>query len=220
MEDAFTTNLKLQAVLTAQWGYYGSTPSKSSFAIHALTVRHFWNGGNPHHDAGPKMRHTGEAVTFVPWKAFEKWKLTRRGNRDADYLKFKKEIESRLILQLKKHIPKLMDMVVHHELSTPLSTSFFTRAPQGAIYGLEATPKRFTSSQLRTRTPIKNLYLAGGDVATLGVTGAMVSGFLTAGTINPRVFSRLIDKPNVQIKKFLKRYFRKKTANSSSSLNN
>jgi hypothetical protein len=89
-----------------------------------------------------------------------------------------------------------MNKVIHHELSTPLSASFFTRAPQGAIYGLEATPKRFTSTQLRTRTPIKNLYLTGGDVATLGIAGAMVGGVLTAGTINPRVFSRLLEKPS------------------------
>lgn len=348
--DGITTNAKLQAVLTAQWGYYGSIPSKSSFAIHALTARHFWNGGyypekgasiiadtllntvaktggmtcvrtaieeiivqngkavgvktttgeeffapkivsaigiqntvshlvpneyketewgkelsslgqspsyiclnlgfqgdilaagatisnqwffdswsmkddiwdiddpnsvvpiiylsfpslkDPHHDAGPEMRHTGEAVTFVPWKAFEKWKGTRRGNRDTDYLKFKKEIENRLLLQLRKHIPKLMDKVVHHELSTPLSTVFFTRAPQGAIYGLEAIPKRFTASQLRTRTPIKNLYLAGGDVATLGVTGAMIGGVLAAGTINPRVLGQLIEKPKLRRRKSL-----------------
>jgi all-trans-retinol 13,14-reductase len=154
---------------------------------------------DPHHNAGLNLRQTGEAVTFVPWKSFEKWKQTRRGKRDTDYLEFKKEIENRIILQLKKHIPKLMEMVVYHELSTPLSTSFFTRAPQGAIYGLEATPRRFTSSHLRTRTPIRNLYLTGGDVATLGVTGAMIGGVLTAGTIKPQVFTHLIEIP-----KFLK----------------
>ena len=347
--DEITNNSKLKSVLTAQWGYYGSVPSKSSFAIHALTVRHFWNGGyyptdgagviatsflkavtssggqvcvrtpieeviikdgkavgvrtktgeeffaskiisavgvnntvkqlvpqehrrndwakeltslgqspsyiclnlgfegdilavgatvsnqwffeswdaendewnlddphsiapiiylsfpslkDPHHNSGPTMKNTGEAVTFVPWKAFEKWKHTRRGKRDADYLEFKKHVETRFILQLKNHIPKLMDLVVYHELSTPLSTSFFTRAPQGAIYGLEATPKRFTSSHLRPRTPIKNLYLTGGDVATLGVTGAMVGGVLTAGTINPRIFAQLIERPSFNIPKF------------------
>ena len=82
--------------------------------------------------------------------------------------------------------------MVYHELSTPLSTEFFTRASQGAIYGLEATPERFTSACLRTRTPVKNLYLAGGDVATLGVTGALVGGVLAAGTIQPRIFSKLV----------------------------
>ena len=337
--DQLTANARLKAVLTAQWGYYGSTPSKSSFGIHALTVRHFWNGGwfpvdgaetlannllktvqdaggetlvrasvnevivrkgravgvrmangeeffapkivsaagalatverlipeehreskwgldirslrqspphvclylgfegdvmaagatksnqwffeswdneisdwdvskpdseapvlymsfpslkDPKHVPGPERRQTGEVVTFVPWEAFAKWEKTRRGNREAEYMAFKKDIEDRMTAQLKRHVPELMKLVKYQELSTPLSTTFFTRAPQGAIYGLEATPRRFTSSNLRTRTPIKNLYLAGGDVATLGVTGALVGGILAAGTINPRVLSKLL----------------------------
>lgn len=339
--DTLTTNARLKAVLTAQWGYYGSTPRHSSFAIHALVVRHFWNGGyfpvtgaksiadrllktvedtggealtrasvdevivrdgkavgvrlqggeelfapivisaagakatasrlvpreyresawakdlselgqspphiclylgfegdveaagatksnqwfmetwdmeepgwdltdakseapilymsfpslkDPMHDAGPTGRHTGEVVTFVPWQCFEKWQDTRRGRRDPEYLAFKKDIEERLVRQLKRHVPKLMELVKYQELSTPLSTTFFTRAPEGAIYGLEATPRRFLSPRLRTRTPIKNLYLAGGDVATLGVTGALMGGILAAGTVQPRVLAKLSKK--------------------------
>src|SRR5262249_34778438 len=33
---SLTEDERLRTVLTAQWGYYGSTPSRSSFAIHAL----------------------------------------------------------------------------------------------------------------------------------------------------------------------------------------
>lgn len=337
--DGLTSNEKLKAVLTSQWGYYGSTPSKSSFAMHALTACHFWSGGyypvggsqvfadhflrvvaeaggetlvradvaeviiekgraigvrmrsgeeffaplvisaagakltasklipekhktgpwvsqlesmnqspphvclyigfegdivsagatksnqwfmeswnqelpnwdvsdlnseapilymsfpslkDPLHEQGPQAKHTGEVVTFVPWEAFEKWKDTRRGLRDPEYMEFKKSIEDRLIKQLNRHIPKLMSMVKYVELSTPLSTTHFTRAPMGAIYGLEATPERFTSPHIRTRTPFKGLYLAGGDVATLGVTGAMVGGILAAGSIEPRVLTKLV----------------------------
>lgn len=40
-----TQNPKLKAVLAAQWGYYGSPPSRSSFAIQALVVKHFMWGG-------------------------------------------------------------------------------------------------------------------------------------------------------------------------------
>jgi all-trans-retinol 13,14-reductase len=40
----FTKNRELQSVLTAQWGYYGSLPSRSSFAIQALVVKHFTHG--------------------------------------------------------------------------------------------------------------------------------------------------------------------------------
>jgi len=42
--DEMGLSPKLQTVLCAQWGYYGSIPQESSFAIHALTQTHFWGG--------------------------------------------------------------------------------------------------------------------------------------------------------------------------------
>ncbi len=41
---SLTDDLRLRAVLSAQWGYYGATPARSSFAMHALMVRHFLRG--------------------------------------------------------------------------------------------------------------------------------------------------------------------------------
>ncbi len=46
--EELTDDYRLRAVLAAQWGYYGSTPSKSSFAMHALMVAHFlWGAFYP-----------------------------------------------------------------------------------------------------------------------------------------------------------------------------
>ena len=43
-----TNDPHLRAVLAAQWGYYGSTPERSSFAMHALMVAHFlWGAYYP-----------------------------------------------------------------------------------------------------------------------------------------------------------------------------
>lgn len=42
---SLTGDPKLRSVFAAQWGYYGSPPSRSSFAIQALVVKHFWWGG-------------------------------------------------------------------------------------------------------------------------------------------------------------------------------
>jgi all-trans-retinol 13,14-reductase len=35
---------RLRTVLTAQWGYHGAPPSRSSWALHALVTRHFLHG--------------------------------------------------------------------------------------------------------------------------------------------------------------------------------
>ena len=42
--NALTDDLRLRAIFTAQWGYYGSPPSRSSFAMQALVVRHYKHG--------------------------------------------------------------------------------------------------------------------------------------------------------------------------------
>ena len=42
--DELTPNAKLQKVLTGQWGYHGSPPSRAAFAVQALVSRHFMHG--------------------------------------------------------------------------------------------------------------------------------------------------------------------------------
>lgn len=43
--NQLTQNERLKAVLTSQWGDYALPPEDSSFAIHALVVGHYLNGG-------------------------------------------------------------------------------------------------------------------------------------------------------------------------------
>ena len=69
------------------------------------------------------------------------------------------------------------------ELSTPLSTRHFAGYAQGEPYGLAHTPARFAQRFLRPRTPIRNLYLTGQDIAVCGIAGGLVSGILTASSM-------------------------------------
>ncbi len=43
--QGLTQNEKLIAVLTGQYGDYGLPPAQSSFAMHAMVVKHYFNGG-------------------------------------------------------------------------------------------------------------------------------------------------------------------------------
>jgi len=339
--DELTSNEKLKAVLAGQWGYYGSPPSRSSFFIHAITIRHFWEGAyypegtsktladnilnivhekggdvrlrtavekvlteggkvvgvrtakgeniyaplvisaagakatverllpeteeqkkwatnikklpqspchlcvylgfegdikkagatasnqwffnswdqektlwdfknkgeephilyvsfpslkDPAHDAGDSNYHTGEVVTFVDWDYFLKWEETKQGRRGEDYKDLKEELTKRILDHLKTHLPELMKLCTYVELSTPLSTDHFCSSPRGAIYGLEPTPERFNCKDLRPQTPLKNFYLTGADVGTLGVVGALMGGVLTAAKIDKRIFSKIKGK--------------------------
>ncbi|MCA9626681.1 MAG: NAD(P)/FAD-dependent oxidoreductase [Myxococcales bacterium] len=147
---------------------------------------------DPLYDPGPKQKHTGECVTFVDWELFTPYLESELFKRPGAYEELKRDIEERLVAHLKERMPELMQLMVYCELSTPLTTQHFTAASQGAIYGLAATPARFTCRKLRTRTPLKGFYLSGVDVASLGVVGAMTTGMLTAATLDPRVYLHLI----------------------------
>lgn len=137
-------------------------------------------------------RHTGEVLTFVRWEAFAKWEATRWRRRGEDYEALKQGLVDRLVAHLRRRLPKIMAHLVFAELSTPLSTVHFTRSWHGGIYGLETTPERFASTDLVAHTPLKGLYLTGGDVVAPGVAGALVAGVLTASAIHPTLFRKLL----------------------------
>ena len=141
---------------------------------------------DPSHDPGPEQRHTGEVVTFVPWDRFAGWLGTRWHKRGGDYDEFKKLLQERLLAQFIQKMPALAGLIDHVELSTPLTTDHFVRPTRGSIYGIEPTPERFANPHLRPRSPIPGLFLAGSDVATVGVIGAMMGGVLAAAAIAPR----------------------------------
>ncbi|HMK14423.1 MAG TPA: NAD(P)/FAD-dependent oxidoreductase, partial [Burkholderiales bacterium] len=146
---------------------------------------------DPAHGGGHNAKHTGEVIAWVNWEAFSQWADSSYGARPEEYRLFKDVVVQNILAQFKRHFPALSPMIRYHELSTPLSTLHFTRAVQGAIYGLETTPRRFLSRCLDIRTPIPGLYLAGQDPITPGVTGAMMGGVLAAAAIDSRVFLKI-----------------------------
>jgi len=143
---------------------------------------------DPEHDPGPKLRHTGEAVTFVPWDLFEPWANSAHGNRDARYQALKEDIVAKLLKQLRAALPDVMRHLVFSELSTPLTAEHFVRATRGAIYGLDSSTTRFSCPALRARTPLRGFYMTGVDVLTTGVAGALTSGLLTAAVLDKRAY--------------------------------
>lgn len=147
---------------------------------------------DPRHDPGPEVRHTGEVVTFVPWEQFASWRDTRWKRRGADYDALKRLITDKLLEQFLRHMPGLRPMVDHVELSTPLSTDHFVRPRSGSIYGLEPTPERFRNPWLRPRSPIPGLFLAGSEVSSVGVMGAMMGGVLAATAAEPVAAMQLL----------------------------
>jgi len=143
-------------------------------------------------------RATIEVVTLASYDWFARWENTRWKKRGADYDEFKRELADRLQHELEKHVPTVRGKINYAELSTPLSTRHFMNYEHGEAYGLAATPERFRTRALTPRTPIKNLFLTGQDVTSLGVTGALFGGVVAASAILRKNLMGVVTKPQAQ----------------------
>ena len=141
----------------------------------------------------PEARaHTAEIVAGIDARHFEPWAGTAWMKRGAEYAALKERIADALLASAERRIPGLSALVVHREVSTPLTTAHFTGHPGGEIYGLPATPERFSRPWLQARTPVPGLYLAGADALMLGIGGALMSGVLcTAAIAGASTFGRV-----------------------------
>ena len=92
----------------------------------------------------------------------------------------KEALSQRLLSHLYDKLPYLEGKVDYYELSTPLSTEWFSAYQHGELYGLDHTPERLQQDWLTPKTRIDGLWLTGQDILPCGVTGAMMSGMLTA----------------------------------------
>jgi phytoene dehydrogenase-like protein len=146
---------------------------------------------DPSYDPGPRKLHTVEAYAYTDWQVFAPWQDSKPGARPAAYLKLKALIQKRMIAQFRRYFPALGPLIRYSEVSTPLSMTATTGAHEGAVFGIEPTPPRFLCKWLHAKTPVSGLYLAGQDVGTPGVQGAMMGGILAAAAIEPKLLSRL-----------------------------
>lgn len=128
-------------------------------------------------------RATIEIISVANYEWFEKWEDTKWKKRGEDYEAFKEKIAQRLLEHLYKMEPQVRGKIDTYELSSPLSTKKFCNYAKGEIYGLNHHPERFDADYLKPKTPIKNLYLTGQDIVTVGIAGALMSGVLTTSAI-------------------------------------
>ena len=140
-------------------------------------------------------RATLEAVVFAPYEWFARWEDSRWKHRAAEYETFKKALADRIQSEVERNVPAVAGKIDRAELSTPLTTRHFMNYQQGEAYGLAATPERFRLRSLTPHTPIRNLYLTGQDVASLGVAGALFGGVMTVSAVLGRNLMSMVTKP-------------------------
>lgn len=151
--------------------------------------------------------HTAEIIIGGEYHDFMAWEQKRWKRRGQDYEAFKSKIAQAMIQLVERHYPGFQSLIDYKELATPLTYKHFIDNQKGEIYGLSYTAHRFKNPLAQSHTPVKNLYLTGGDAFTSGILGALFGGVKAASLIEgvlgfPRislaVFFRQILKPTSQ----------------------
>ena len=138
-------------------------------------------------------RHTAEIIAPLSYCSLEAYREQPWRRRGKDYEAAKHRIIGALLDLVERHHPRFRDLVEYCELGTPLTFEYFTAAPSGSVYGYPGTPDKYRKRWLAPDTPIRNLYLTGGDVALLGIMGALMGGVLTASRlIGPSGFLQIM----------------------------
>jgi all-trans-retinol 13,14-reductase len=118
------------------------------------------------------------------FEKFKEWEHKRQGKRGDDYDELKKMFEKRILEGMFSYYPQLKDKVDFTMVGSPLTFNHYIGSQQGEVYGMKNTPERFCSEDwLRPKTDLPGLFLTGQDVTTLGITGAMMGGVLTAHAV-------------------------------------
>lgn len=104
---------------------------------------------------------------------------TAEKRRSAEYHQHKQEVGERLLKLFAENCPELADLELL-ELATPLTLSDYSRAPEGAIYGVGRFLGQYNPHPV---TRLSGLYLSGQAVAAPGLLGAVVASYLTCGSI-------------------------------------
>ncbi len=155
----------------------------------------FPSAKDPEFEHNHPGRATLEAVVMAPYAWFARWEDSRWKHRAEEYDAFKQALADRIQREVERNVPAVAGKIDHAELSTPLTTRHFMNYQQGEAYGLAATPERFGLRSLTPHTSIRNLYLTGQDVATLGVAGALFGGVMTASAVLGRNLMSRVTKP-------------------------
>lgn len=124
-------------------------------------------------------------LTMAKKEWFNQWENEECMKRNLDYKDLKELMAQRMINEgLYKYYPKTKGKITHYEVGTPLTNQFYLGYIDGESYGLDSSNYRYTQTELlRPETNIKNFYLTGQDICTLGFTGALMSGVLTAHSV-------------------------------------
>jgi phytoene dehydrogenase-like protein len=128
-----------------------------------------------------------KAKGWFPEKGSEDWKDWRRS---AEYEGLKKKLGDDMIAAAETVIPGLSQHIVYRTDASPVTYARYDWASAGAIYGISREGRLKGS-----RSPVRNLVIAGGGNVGSGVEAVVISGAAAAEALVPGLLSQARKSP-------------------------
>jgi phytoene dehydrogenase-like protein len=141
--------------------------------------------------AAPPGHSTLMLISIMPYAAARNWFPSKRGDdwsqwRHSDeYEARKQELGERMIAAAETVIPELRQHIVYRADASPVTYARYDWTSYGAIYGI-SKQGRLNGS----KSPIRNLVIAGSGNAGAGVEAALISGAEAAEALRPGLLSK------------------------------
>jgi all-trans-retinol 13,14-reductase len=152
-----------------------------------LEQRPLYLTATPHNKEASSKRAPGNTekgrcgiIAIVP-ASYAEVAPFRRGpfGRTPEYADWKAQITASMCDKIRTCCAEIENLEAV-DLATPLTLEDYSRAPSGAIYGVGRFAGQYNPQAV---TRVKGLYLTGQAIAAPGLMGAMVSAYMTCGSI-------------------------------------
>jgi all-trans-retinol 13,14-reductase len=151
--------------------------------------------------AAPPGHSILSLIALVPHAEALSWFPAESGRDDKawreseDYLRRKREFGDRMIAAAETVIPNLSQHIVYRADASPVTYARYDWASAGSIYGMSS------AGQLKgSKTPLRNLVIAGGGNIGAGVEAVVISGAHAAEALVPGLLARPGSKPNAAVR--------------------
>ena len=123
-------------------------------------------------------------MCYMNLKDVEEWENTfnttiNPSERNAAYLKFKKDKEEQIIKRLETRYPDFRSCIKNVYSSTPLTYRDYIGTPEGSLYGIKKDFNNPIGTTINSKTRVPNLYLTGQNIIFHGILGATIGSFVT-----------------------------------------
>lgn len=140
--------------------------------------------------AAPKGHATLALISLVPYRRAKDWFPPEGGEdwkawrRSSGYEDRKQKLGDEMIAKAEAAIPNLSQHIVYRTDASPVTYARYDWASSGAIYGISPQGRLKGS-----KSPLRNLVIAGGGNVGAGVEAVVISGAEAAEALAPGLLS-------------------------------